>query len=520
MVPLSRAPDHLLLDIEHGGAAATRAVDGGHMDRFNQLPGAIQDGQDASLSQFWPQDIPGYYAYAHAFTLDDHFFSTVLGPSFPNHLVTVAATNFNTIDNPVDISHRAWGCDSGPYAQVRAIDPKTHRMRFVRPCFNATTLPDLLQSAGVTWKYYAPRQYQSGYIWSALDAIRHIRYGPLWKTNVVNDSNFVRDAATGRLPQVSWLVTSEAQSDHPPFSMCVGESWTERVLNAVMQGTDWASTVVILTWDDFGGFYDHVAPPKTGMFELGPRVPAIIISPYSRAHSIDHTTYDFNSILRFIEDRFGLSALNHHDAVDSSIVHSLDLTQRPLPPLSLKPQICPAADYQLGDVIRGSVAGVVDRTALTLIKVRESAHPVETVTLEGSPSIQIDTVNGHPTAVGDLAIGDMVTASASPSPDKALDYTARLVMDKDLRTVRGARAIVVHVARSLMTMRIRLKGAPRTYTIPLRPNLYRAAIMRTRNGRLKHGTPLIVTGFVNTRLSTFVNVEREAMVSLAALQRG
>ena len=226
VIPLGHTPDHLLLDVDHSGAAALRAVDNGHMDRFNQLSGAIQDGKDLAMSQYTQADIPGYWAYAHAFTLDDHFFSSVVGPSFPNHLVTVAGTAFNVTDNPVNTSFNAWGCDSGPYAEVRTQDPSTGKVRFVKPCFNATTLPDLLDQASVPWKYFAPSQYASGYIWSALDAINHIRNGPEWASNVVNTSQFATDAQAGTLPAVSWLVTNTANSDHPPNSICVGESWT------------------------------------------------------------------------------------------------------------------------------------------------------------------------------------------------------------------------------------------------------------------------------------------------------
>lgn len=125
LVPLLHQPDHLLLDVDHGGNAATVAVNGGHMNGFTKLQGAIQNGKNEALSQFWPKDIPGYWSYASHFTLADHFFSTVMGPSFPNHLVTVAATSNNTVDNPINTSQQSWGCDAGAQALVRTIVPKT-----------------------------------------------------------------------------------------------------------------------------------------------------------------------------------------------------------------------------------------------------------------------------------------------------------------------------------------------------------------------------------------------------------
>src|SRR6202035_1599215 len=99
---------------------------------------------------------------------------------------------------------------------------------------------------------------------------------------------FAEDARNGRLPAVSWLVTGE-NSEHPPFSSCEGENWSVEQLNAVMEGPDWASTAVFITWDDFGGFYDHVAPPPVDKFGLGPRVPLLIISPYVRKGKVSHT---------------------------------------------------------------------------------------------------------------------------------------------------------------------------------------------------------------------------------------
>jgi phospholipase C len=112
-----------------------------------------------------------------------------------------------------------------------------------------------------------------------LDAIKHIRFGPLWKTNVVRDTTFIKDVQSGHLPQVSWLVTNALESDHPPASICLGENWTVRQINAVMKSRYWKDTAIFLTWDDFGGFYDHVAPPHLDYISLGPRVPTIVISP-------------------------------------------------------------------------------------------------------------------------------------------------------------------------------------------------------------------------------------------------
>jgi phospholipase C len=140
---------------------------------------------------------------------------------------------------------------------------------------------------------------------------------------------------------VSWLLPPGEYSEHPPGSMCEGENWTASVLNAVMQGPDWNSTAVFVTWDDFGGFYDHVAPPQVDQFGLGPRVPLLIISPYAKAGYVSHTVYEHTSVLKFIETRYGLKALTSRDAAANNMLDSFNFAQAPQAPLLLQPRTCP-----------------------------------------------------------------------------------------------------------------------------------------------------------------------------------
>jgi phospholipase C len=262
LVTMGETPDHPLLDVAHAGDAAALAINGGKMNQFDLLPGAIQTGKNVADTQYRQSQVPNYWRYAKRFTLDDHFFSTIAGPSFPNHLVTVAATSANTVDNPRGQTHHSWGCDSGPFAVVNAINPQTGRSYLTRPCFDIPSLIDRLQQRHISWKYYSPGLYQSGYIWDALDAIKSVRESSLWTPNGDYPyKKFIHDAQSGRLPAVSWLVEDAFNSEHPPYSMCVGENWTVRQINAIMRGPDWKSTLIVLTWDDFGGFYDHVPPP-------------------------------------------------------------------------------------------------------------------------------------------------------------------------------------------------------------------------------------------------------------------
>lgn len=341
---LNHQPDHLLNDIHHEPQYAHLAIDGGKMDKFSLISGAIQNGVDEADSQFLQSDIPNYWKYAQNFTLTDNFFSMIAGPSFPNHLFSIAADDDNIDSNPRVPSGGAtnkWGCDSSPGTTVETRAPNGTIGR-IFPCIDVPTLADEMDASHISWKYYAPNQTRPGYVWSSYDAIKHIRNGPDWNTHVVDFNQFTTDAAAGTLPAVSWLVGGTG--DHPPSSICQGEDWTVQRMNAIMSNpTEWAHTAIILTWDDFGGFYDHVAPPAglNPASQYGPRVPAIIISPYAKHAFVDHTMYSISSVVKFIETTMGLPALGTVDAQANNLSNAFDFTQTPLPPLSLKQRSCP-----------------------------------------------------------------------------------------------------------------------------------------------------------------------------------
>src|SRR5439155_25919650 len=165
---------------------------------------------------------------------------------------------------------------------------------------------------------------------------RHIRFGPLWK-KVVEPDTFLSDVKHNKLPAVSWLIPPEGLNEHPGngVSVCAGENWTVQQINAVMQSKYWKSTVIVVVWDDFGGFYDHLAPPHYDIMGLGPRTPALIISPYTRQGSnpeggfIDHTVYEFSSVLKFIEDLHHLPSLTARDRTADPLSGALDFTKPP-----------------------------------------------------------------------------------------------------------------------------------------------------------------------------------------------
>lgn len=522
VVPLLRTPDHTLLDLAHAGAAATLAMNNGHMNQFDLLPGAIQNGRDIANSQYTQADIPNYWKYASTFTLSDHLFASIIGPSFPNHLVTIAATSGNTVDNPSGQVNHAWGCDGGPHSRVRAIHPDG-TVYFTRPCFNFQTLPDELERAHISWRYYSPPQFAPGYVWNSLDAVSHIRYGPLWTSNVSNDTHFVHDVQTGHLAHVTWLVTNNRQSDHPPASICVGEGWAVRVINAVMQSKFWKNTAIFLTWDDFGGFFDHVAPPRTSVIRLGPRVPMIVISPYARRHSIDHTRYDFESMLKFIEDDFYLSPLTNTDRFATSIARSFDFAHPNFTPLILTPRQCPKADYAVQSVLYGHAVRIHSSGGLRQIDARVNGT---VLSLLLDPKYTIEDFNGDRLAFSEISVGDYLAVHASPDPQRALAYTTALVIDQNIRPVHEASAVVASVAGDAGSMTATL--GEHDVVVDLSPQ---TAILRpdgTRGTRrdLATAEQVRITGLLNARSMTVVRtttvrilVDPSAQVKLTTLHR-
>ncbi len=378
VVPLLETPDYAFpFDPEHGWASGNEAIDGGKMDRFDLLADANINGQGyMGYTQASQSQIPNYWAYAQNYVLADNAFSSIQSDSFTNHLFTVAAQDNGAIfiTGPTNSTESgSFGCDA-PAGTAGLIADAQGNISKQFPCWDIQTLADSLQSAGVSWKYYAPPQGARGYSFSTLDAINHIRNGPLWTTNVAKDSTFVSDAAKG-LPAVSWLVTGGAASEHPRNgALCAGENWTVQQINAIMNGPDWNSTAIFLAWDDFGGMYDHVPPPVVDNWGLGPRVPFLIISPYAKQGYISHTQYEFSSVLKFIEERFGLSPLTQRDANANDTTDSFDFTQNPRPPMLLTTRTCPFVS--MNTVPFGSQAVGTSSTPFTVTLTNWSAKTV------------------------------------------------------------------------------------------------------------------------------------------------
>jgi phospholipase C len=360
-VSLWRAPDIMFHDEDHMWQGAHIAYDGGKMDMFDINNNSNVNGDFEAYTQMTQADIPNYWAYAQKFVLSDHTFQSTFSPSFSNHMYYIAADAESTITIPSS-SNGDWGCDTSPNAYVSQMD-EGGAIFNVFPCFDPQTIADTMNThqPPLTWKYYAPPSFP-GYAFSAYDYVKHIRYSNYWTSNVVNETQFQSDALAGNLPQVSWVVTGH-ESEHPPkdafgTGTCSGENWTVDKINAIMQGPreQWDSTVIFITWDDYGGFYDHVPPPQIDRWGLGFRVPMIIISPYALSGKVTHTTYEFSSVLKFIEEVFGLPALTQRDKNANDMSDAFNFDQSPLPPLPLKLRACPVAattEAHFGNVVVG-----------------------------------------------------------------------------------------------------------------------------------------------------------------------
>ena len=452
VVPLREAPDQVSPDISHAPDAAYTAYDYGRMDRFDLIPGAYRLGVDHSYTEMYPGDIPDYWAYARHFTLDDRFFSTIMGPSFPNHLVTIAAQSAGVNTNPTN-SNATWGCDSPARSRVTTISP-AGQVGTSYPCFDITTMADRLNAKHIAWRYYAPGQGQSGYIWSTFDAIRHVRDSAQWQTNVLPWQGFEADVARGQLAPVTWLVTDGAHSEHPPASSCLGQDTTVSEVNAIMKSPFWKSTAIDVTWDDFGGFYDHVAPPQQDQLGLGPRVPAMVISPYARRGYIDHTQYDFASLLRFVEARFGLAPLTQRDARGPDLTPSFDFAAAPAAPYILRPVACPPIP---GVDINGNAGGngtsnVVTRQGTqTIAAIARTSHGLM-VTLRGASGTRTVAITSTAGLVGEG--GRPLTPDALSVGDTAL-YGAGTLRDESAgaATLEG-RVLVVDTAHGTVVVAV------------------------------------------------------------------
>jgi phospholipase C len=313
----------------HGIGAARSDVDGGKMDGFiaqaesgqkgclNVDNPACTNAKNPDVMGYHDQgEIPNYWAYASHYVLQDHMFEPNASWSLPAHLFEVSewSARCTRHDDPSSCVNALQDPGSPPDFRGNGNGEN--------PIYAWTDLTYLLHQRGVSWGYYVvagnepdcrndeaedcppiEQNSKTPGIWNPLPYFDTVKDdGQL--ANVQPIANFLKQARQGTLPAVSWIAPSGAVSEHPPAKVSAGQSYVTALINAVMHGPDWKDCAIFLTWDDWGGFYDHVVPVTVDENGYGLRVPGIVISPYAKRGLIDHQTLSFDAYAKFIEDDF------------------------------------------------------------------------------------------------------------------------------------------------------------------------------------------------------------------------
>jgi phospholipase C len=266
-------------------------------------------------------EIPNYWKYAQDFVLDDHMFEPVKSWSLPDHLYMVSAWSAKCRNrSPMSCANDIMG----PYSVNQFDNAVREEVLDGRTDIDLawTDLTWLMYTHHVSWRYYVQNGYQPDCdddsdetckpvrqsaatpgIWNPLPLFGDVQHDHQ-QGNIQVLSDYFQAAASGRLPAVSWIVPSQNDSEHPPASVHQGQAYVTAIVNAAMQSPDWKSTAIFVSWDDWGGFYDNVVPPRVDQNGYGLRVPALTISPYARHGYIDHQVLSSDAYLKFIEDDF------------------------------------------------------------------------------------------------------------------------------------------------------------------------------------------------------------------------
>jgi phospholipase C len=357
-VPLSKHNLGETCDFGHSYHVVAVDYNNGLMDGFGDEGGSQKCPGKVGTAVYQyvdPTQIAPYWDIADQYVLADQMFQTQGSGSFTAHQDLIrGGTCFENCTSPymgaeslVDYpSATPWGCDSPAKTKTSILvwsgsKLKDEYHKGPKPCMTYPTLADEFeaQSPQISWTYYAaPEPKGSGKYWNAFDAIKDIRdVSSQWNTHVVQNPNtFFTDIDNNALPAMSWVTPDAANSDHPGNGSDTGPSWIASIVNAVGESSYWDSTAIIVVWDDWGGFYDHVQPPFFDDFGgLGFRVPMLVISPYARETSpsqpgyISSTQYEFGSIIKFIENLWNLPSLGTTDQRATSIIDCFDFSQTP-----------------------------------------------------------------------------------------------------------------------------------------------------------------------------------------------
>jgi len=363
-------------DLSHAHTAFLKMYDGGKMDGADLIAQACSPGATDCPAPNLPfqyvqaSDVQPYFNLAETYTFGDHMFQTNQGPSYPAHQYIISGTSAPTetskllaAENPnngLEYSGNT-GCSSPASETVAMIDSTnmnsaTNLTQKMYPCFDHNTLIDLLDAQKISWRYYAnvpacdPQSAPCAPtgIWVGPNSIQHLCVpnaappngtsctGAEWVSNVVPNTQVLTDIQSGQLPAVSWVIPDGKASDHSDISTGEGPSWVASVVNAIGNSQYWSNTAIIVAWDDWGGWFDHVAPPSIrNSYEYGFRVPLIVVSPYAKAAYISHQNHDFGSILKFTETVFNLGSIDtqaggYADSRADDLSDCFDFNQTPL----------------------------------------------------------------------------------------------------------------------------------------------------------------------------------------------
>jgi phospholipase C len=341
-------------DPNHSYTAFLTAYNSGKMNGFNLIQFYAQKRDEGMVPYEYvnPSYITPYWTMASQYGLANAMFQTQGSESYTAHQDLIRGgteidQTASLIDDPAN-ANSIWGCDSDSKTVTSLITTNLQLEKNAGPfpCtshfpYSGTqylTLSNLLDAKSVSWKYYTPQLHTGGDIWNAFDTIASVRYSSEWGTNVNwPPTNVFTDISGGTLPAVSWVIPDGADSDHPANKSDTGPSWVASIVNAVGASQYWNTCAIVVVWDDWGGFYDPVAPPTPRDMQGGPgfRVPMIVISPYARETSASHpgyisnTVYGFGSIIQFVEDTFDLGSLGTTDATSNSMLDMFNFKQSP-----------------------------------------------------------------------------------------------------------------------------------------------------------------------------------------------
>lgn len=275
-------------------------------------------------------EVQTYFNMAGQYALADSMFNSNIDASFVSHQYIIAGQ----ANHEVNLPSGAWGCNGGSGDVVSTLNADRSYGPNQTPCQNYTTLGDELSGKHLSWHYYAANPSDIGFIWSAYQAVAHDRNGPAWKHVISPPSQFLTDVGSGKLTHVTWVLPTWQNSDHSGNQSTTGPSWVASVVNAVGRSKYWSSSAIFVLWDEWGGWYDDVAPPYVDYDGLGFRIPLLMISPYAKQGSVTHLQYEHGSILRFIEDDFGLAQLAASDTRANDPAadpNAFDFSQKPRP---------------------------------------------------------------------------------------------------------------------------------------------------------------------------------------------